>query len=101
MQPTDPSPRRLRRIKYSVESLGVRRTAVELLPRHRPYEPGTDMSFDDRHATDTAGAIEPDVLAIDDPASRAAAILYLPSPPRVTRWMLDRAAVDVPSTTFV
>ena len=101
MPSTDPEPGRLRRIRFSFESLGVRRAAVELLPRHRAYEPAADRSFDDRHGTDTAGSVDPDQLGIEDSSSRSAAILYLPSPPRVTRWMLDRVGVEPSTTTFV
>jgi SAM-dependent methyltransferase len=74
---------------------------LELLPRHRPYEPAADSSFDDRHATDTSGSVETDRLGIEDGATRDAAIRYLPSPPRVTHWMLDRANVQPETTTFV
>jgi predicted RNA methylase len=101
MPSTDSEPGRLRRIRFSFESLGVRRAAIELLPRHRAYEPATDRSFDDRHGTDTAGSVEPEQLGIEDDRSRATAILYLPSPPRVTRWMLDRVGVEPSTTTFV
>jgi SAM-dependent methyltransferase len=101
MRSPDPEPGRLRRIRFSVESLGVRRAAVEMLPRHRAYEPAADRSFDDRHGTDTAGSVEPEQLGIEDDKSRATAILYLPSPPRLTRWMLDRVGVEPSTTTFV
>ena len=101
MTSTDGAPGRLRRFRFSVASLGVRRAAVELLPRHRPYEPAADRTFDDRHSTDTGGAVEPDRLGIDDGALREAAILYLPSPPRVTQSMLDRVGVQPETTTFV
>jgi predicted RNA methylase len=101
MPATDSGPGRLRRIRFSVESLGIRRAVVELLPRHRAYEPAGDPSFDDHHGTDTAGAVEPDHLGIEDAGSRSAAIRYLPSPARVTRWMLDRVDVEARVTTFV
>lgn len=94
-------PGRLRRIRFSFESLGARRAALELLPRHRAYEPASDRTFDDLHGTDTAGAVETHQLGIEDGASREAAIRYLPSPLRVTQWMLDRAGVEPATTTFV
>ena len=91
----------LQRIRFSVESLGPRRAAIELLPKHRTYEAAADRTFDERHGTDTAGKVEPADLGIDDGVSRDAAILYLPSPLRVTNWMLDRTGVEPTTTTFV
>jgi phosphohistidine swiveling domain-containing protein/SAM-dependent methyltransferase len=95
------NPGRLRRIRFSFESLGLRRAALELLPRHPAYRPAADRTFDDRHGTDTAGSVEPAQLGIEDHGSLEAAILYLPSPLRVTRWMLDRVAMEPTTTTFV
>jgi SAM-dependent methyltransferase len=94
-------PGRLRRIRFSFESLGFRRAALELLPHHRAYQPAEDRTFDDRHGTDTGGSVEPEQLGIEDREARSAAILYLPSPLRVTRWMLDRVGVEPARTTFV
>jgi SAM-dependent methyltransferase len=101
MSPEVSTPGALRRVRFSVETLGLRRAALELLPRHRPYEPAEDRSFDERHGTDTAGSVAPEQLGIEAGRSRDAAILYLPSPRRVTDWMLDRAGVMPASTTFV
>jgi len=95
------TPGALQRIRFSFETLGVKRAAIELLPKHRVYEADADVSFDARHGTDTAGKVEPGELGIDDGVSRDAAILYLPSPLRVTTWMLDRAGVEPTTTTFV
>ncbi|MET0143279.1 MAG: class I SAM-dependent methyltransferase [Ilumatobacteraceae bacterium] len=101
--PTSPvgAPGRLRRIRFSFESLGWRRAAQELVTKRRPYVPADDQSFDQDHGTDTSGSVEPDQLGIADPGVRDEAILYLPSPLRVTRWMLDRVGVDPAATTFV
>lgn len=74
---------------------------MEVATRRLPYEPRTDTSFDDRHGTDTAGSVEPEQLGIVDPTRREAAILYLPSPTRVTSWMLDNVDVDPTGFTFV
>ena len=88
-------------LRFTLASLGWRRGALELVTGRRPYQPATDRSFDERHGTDTSGSIEPTELGIDDANVRENAILYLPSPPRVTRWMLDHAGVDPSEFTFV
>ena len=67
----------------------------------RAYDPAEDVTFDERHGTDTAGSVEPDKLGIVDDATREQAILYLPSPLRVTNWMLDNVGVDPSERTFV
>ena len=101
---TDPAidaPGRLQQVRYSIECLGWRHTVHELIDGRRPYDPATDLRFDERHATDTAGSVEPEHLGIADDQRRRDAILYLPSPTSITRWMLDEVAVDTPATTFV
>ena len=95
------TPGRLRRIRFSIESLGWRRGVQETITGRRPYEPAEDRSFDEHHGTDTAGSVEPDQLGISDARVRGQAILYLPSPLRVTRWMLDHVGVDPSQRTFV
>ena len=92
---------RWQRIRYSFESLGWRRATHELLTHRRPYEPADDLGFDTEHGTDTAGAVEPERLGIDDADVRSSAIRYLPSPVSVTDWILDRVEVDPASATFV
>jgi SAM-dependent methyltransferase len=91
----------MRRVRYSFQSLPWRRAMWELLTSRRPYDAAADTSFDDRHGTDTAGSVEPGRLGIDDRQRRDQAIRYLPSPPRVTTWMLDRAVADPSTYTFV
>jgi predicted RNA methylase len=95
------TPGRARRIRFTFESLGWRRAIHETVTARRPYEPAEDRTFDERHGTDTAGAVEPVDLGIEDDATREQAIRYLPSPVRVTRWMLDNVGVDPTSRTFV
>jgi SAM-dependent methyltransferase len=95
------TPGRLRQVRYSLECLGWRRTAHELVNGRRPYDPAADETFDQRHGTDTAGSIEPEHLGIADEQRRGDAILYLPSPTSVTSWMLDELAADPSSTSFV
>jgi SAM-dependent methyltransferase len=94
-------PGRARRVRFSIESLGWRRALTELVTARRPYDPAQDRSFDSRHGTDTAGSVEPDQLGITHDRRREQAILYLPSPPRVTNWMLDHVVVDLANCAFV
>jgi SAM-dependent methyltransferase len=92
---------KLRRIRYSIASTGVRRGLSDLATHLLAYKPEQDASFDRRFATDTAGAVQPEQLGIRDVAAREQAILYLPSPARVTRWMLDQLGVEHADFTFV
>lgn len=83
---------RARLLSRSVQLLGVRATArrsLELLLRERPDR---DRSFDARHGTDTSGRVPPAELGIEDTVARTQAVVYLPSPARVTRQLLAFAA---------
>jgi SAM-dependent methyltransferase len=66
-----------------------------------PDAPESDKEFDALHGTDTAGSVEPGDLGIGNAESRKLAIRYLPSPLRVTSWMLDRIGVDPREYSFV
>jgi SAM-dependent methyltransferase len=95
---------KLRRIRFSIASTGLRRAVADLGTRFlgaRNYDAERDRSFDRRFGTDTAGRVAPDQLGIADTAAREQAILYLPSPERVTRWMLTNAGVDHRAFAFV
>jgi SAM-dependent methyltransferase len=63
--------------------------------------PESDAEFDARHGTDTAGSVEPGDLGIGDTDTSKLAIRYLPSPLRVTSWMLDRIGIDPRECSFV
>jgi SAM-dependent methyltransferase len=96
---------RLRRIRHSIASSGLRRTlsdlALHVLPlKALSYTAAVD-SFDDRFGTDTGGIVQPAELGIDDAVVREKAILYLGSPPRVTRWMLANCGIDATTCSFV
>src|ERR1044071_2992417 len=65
------------------------------------YHPERDRSFDRAFGTDTAGSVSPPHLGIADDHARTQAILYLPSPARVTRWMLDHVGIDHRDFSFV
>jgi SAM-dependent methyltransferase len=92
---------KVRRVKYSVASSGLGRSVLDLLISFLAYNPERDRSFDRRHGTDTSGAVEPSGLGIADAALREKAILYLPSPARVTRWMLENIGLDHREFSFV
>jgi SAM-dependent methyltransferase len=93
MRATTPArPGRLRRIRYSFECLGWRAAMTELA--NGVDAPESDSEFDAQHGTDTAGSVEPGDLGIGNAESRKLAIRYLPSPLRVTTWMLDRIGID-------
>jgi SAM-dependent methyltransferase len=92
---------KLRRIKFSIASTGLRRGLADTATLLLSYSPEHDRAFDTRHGTDTAGSVQPAQLGITDDAVREQAILYLPSPTRVTRWMLDNVGIDHPEFSFV
>lgn len=74
------------------------RRGLELLLRERPHR---DLRFDARHGTDTSGSVPPSQLGISDPTARAQAVLYLPSPARVTRRLLDALDIDPAQWSFI
>jgi predicted RNA methylase len=92
---------KLRRIRYSIASTGLRRGLSDLTTLLLAYDPERDQSFDKEFATDTAGRVQPSDLGIADAAVREQAIVYLPSPSRVTRWMLDNVGIAHRDFTFV
>jgi SAM-dependent methyltransferase len=92
---------KLRRVKHSIASMGLRRGLADVVTWLVSYDPALDQSFDRRFATDTAGSVAPAQLGISDTTARDNAILYLPSPERVTRWMLANVAIDHRQYSFV
>lgn len=92
-------PGRLRRVCYSFECLGWRAAMTELA--NGADAPEGDKEFDALHGTDTAGSVEPADLGIGNAESSKLAIRYLPSPLRVTSWMLDRIGTDPREYSFV
>ena len=92
---------KLRRIRYSIASTGWRRGLADTATLLLAYRPERDSSFDRRFVTDTGGSVAPADLGIADAATRDQAILYLPSPARVTRWMLDNLGIDHRRYSFV
>lgn len=96
----------LRRIRYSIASTGLFRGLADLAivllgARAVGYVPERDRSFDARYGTDTGDRIPTADLGIADETVRERAILYLPSPERVTRWMLNTLGIDYSQYSFV
>jgi SAM-dependent methyltransferase len=91
----------LRRLRYSIASTGLSRVLMEAGSRLLSYRPETDRSFDARYGTDTSGRLEPSSLGIADAELRERAIVYLASPEKVTRWMLDNVEVIPHERSFV
>jgi SAM-dependent methyltransferase len=92
---------KLRRIRYSIASTGLRATIADIANMWLAYDAEKDRSFDDTHGTDTAGSVQPEDLGIADDDTREHAIRYLPSPAKVTRWMLDNIGIDPAEFSFV
>lgn len=92
---------KLHRVRYSIVSTGLRRGLADLATLLLAYRPERDESFDKAFATDTSGSVSPANLGIADPEARQNAILYLPSPTRVTRWMLDHIGIDHRDFAFI
>lgn len=65
------------------------------------YLPGNDRSFDRRYGTDTTGLISTSKLSISDTKSSSNAIVYLPAPEGVTRYMIQSLPINYPEFTFV
>jgi SAM-dependent methyltransferase len=101
--PTQPADlfSKLRRIRYSIKSTGLGRGLADVATLFLAYSPEHDHSFDRKFGTDTAGSVPRSELGIADSAARENAILYLPSPARVTRWMLDNVGIEHRNFTFV
>jgi len=92
---------KLQRLRYSIASTGLPRTLMDVASHLTTYRPDRDHSFDRRYGTDTAGAVETSSLGIASDERRDQAILYLPSPARVTEWMLESVGIDHKDFTFV
>jgi SAM-dependent methyltransferase len=92
---------KIRRLRHSIDSSGFGRTLADIVAQRFAYSAADDDSFDREFGTSTSGSMEPDHLGIADPALREKAILYLPSPARVTRWMLRNAGVNHSQFSFL
>jgi len=88
-------------IRESIGLIGFWMTLRYLLIYALSYKPFSDRSFDRRHGTDTGGMVPTSELDIDDPATKWQSNLYLGSPARVTRHIIDSLAVNPRDYTFV
>lgn len=99
---------RLRRLSYSLASRGLSRTILDVagilinaVGNKIRYQAEHDHTFDRRFGTETAGKVESKELGYADTERQGQAILYLPSPERVTRWMLDNVGIEHSQYSFV
>lgn len=99
---------KLRRLRYAVESSGLSRTLLDVaghalnsVGQRLSYQAEHDHAFDQRFGTNTAGKVATSELGIADQQRQEQAILYLPSPEPVTRWMLDHVGLDHSACSFV
>jgi SAM-dependent methyltransferase len=96
---------KIRRVRHSAASSGLRRTLadifIKIVINSIGYNAERDPSFDSRYGTDTTGRIQTGDLGVADASVLETARLYLPSPPRVTRWMLQNVGIDHSDFTFV
>ncbi|NND54910.1 MAG: class I SAM-dependent methyltransferase [Gammaproteobacteria bacterium] len=87
--------------RESVGLIGFWMTLRYLLIWLLSYKPFADNSFDRRHGTDTSGLVPTRDLDIDDDATKWQSNLYLGSPARVTRYIIDTLDIDPADFTFV
>ena len=92
---------KLKRARYSVASEGLFRVAMDVAARLVTYAPDKDGAFDRRFGTDTAGKVQTSALGFDDGAAQDKAVLYLPSPAKVTHWMLENIGLEPRNHAFV
>jgi SAM-dependent methyltransferase len=87
--------------RESVALLGFWMTLRYALIWLLSYKPFNDASFDKQHNTDTGGMVPTRDLDIEDAATKWQSNLYLGSPARVTRHIVESLAIDYPDYTFV
>ncbi len=99
---------KMSRLNYSLASRGLSRTVLDVaslvfnaVGKSVGYQAEHDHAFDRSFGTDTAGKVESKELGYLDRERQEQAILYLPSPARVTRWMLDNIGIDHSQYAFV
>jgi len=88
-------------IKDSLKMIGPVMSLRYVLIYLLGYMPGNDRSFDKKYNTDTTGLISTSKLSISDAKSSSNAIIYLPAPESVTRYMIKSLPVDHADYTFV
>jgi SAM-dependent methyltransferase len=88
-------------IRESIGLIGFWMTLRYLLIYGLSYKPFNDRRFDNAHGTDTSGLVPTSELDIEDAATKWQSNLYLASPPRVTRHIIDSLAIDPGQYCFV
>jgi SAM-dependent methyltransferase len=88
-------------LRESVSLIGFWMTLRYVLIWLLSYKPYKDRSFDKFHGTDTGGMIATRDLDLDDEADRWQSNLYLGSPARVTRRIIDALEIDCRDYTFI
>jgi SAM-dependent methyltransferase len=92
---------KLKRFKFSIASTGLWRSLADLIAMALAEDPGKDRTFDRAFGTDTSGSVAAADLGIANPERRDQAILYLPSPTKVTKWMLENVGIRHDEFSFV
>jgi len=87
--------------RESMRELGFWMTLRYLLIYWLSYKPVNDRSYDNRYGTDTSGIIPTRNLDIDDAYTRWQANLFLASPARITRYMIEQLIETPGDYTFV
>lgn len=88
-------------LRESINLIGFWMTLRYVLIWLLSYKPYKDRSFDKFHGTDTGGMIATRDLDIDDEADRWQSNLYLGSPARVTRHIIESLNINYADYTFV
>ena len=88
-------------VRESIGLIGFWMTLRYLLIYLLSYKPFNDHSFDHRHGTDTSGMVPTQDLDIADDATKWQSNLYLGSPARVTRHLIQSLDIDCGAFTFV
>lgn len=92
---------KVRIVRQQVGMLGAGLATRYLLLNLLHYNPGDDASFDRRYGTDTGGLLRPKDWHGADEVTRAQGVGYVPSPARLTRYMLRSLHINPAEFTFV
>lgn len=88
-------------ILRSMHMLGFWMTLRYVLIDLLSYKPVCDRAYDRQFKTDTAGFVATGEMGIDDKTMQAQAVYYLPSPPRVSRYLIENLKINYADYTFV
>jgi len=87
--------------RESMQELGFWMTLRYLVIWWLSYKPVDDQSYDKKHGTDTGGIVPTRNLDISDAYTRWQANLFLASPARITRYMIESLDIRPEEFTFV